>query len=116
MKTFQNLTQRGRARRLRQLAFNALKCYDLDIARVSLVTNAMNGIFRVETRSGDKWILRVTLPQGGHNHDHVIAEMDWLSSLSPLSCSNHVLITCSPPFSAVSTSRRRAGLKLPLID
>jgi Ser/Thr protein kinase RdoA (MazF antagonist) len=82
MKPFSQLTVRGRARRLRQLALNALKHYDLDVARLRLVTNDMNGIFRVDTRSGEKWILRVTTPEGGHTRDHVTAEMDWLAALA----------------------------------
>jgi Ser/Thr protein kinase RdoA (MazF antagonist) len=82
MKSFQHLTKRGRALRLRRLAWNALKQYDLDVVQMRLVTNDMNGIFQVETRSGEKWILRVTLPECGHNHDHVAAEMDWLAALA----------------------------------
>ncbi len=56
--------------------------YDLDVARLRLVTNDMNGIFRVDTGDGTKLILRVTLPEGGHTLDHVVAEMDWLSALA----------------------------------
>ena len=41
MKPFQNLTGRGRARRLRRLALNALKLYDLEVERLSLVTNGL---------------------------------------------------------------------------
>jgi Ser/Thr protein kinase RdoA (MazF antagonist) len=82
MRSYNELTERGRARRLRQLALAALKQYDLDIARLSLITNSSNGIFRVDTRNGQKWILRITLPEGGHNHAHVDAEMDWLAAIS----------------------------------
>lgn len=82
MKPYTALTVRGQARRLRALAYEALQHYDLDVARLRLVTNDMNGIFRVDTRTGQKYILRVTLPEGGHNHDHVAAEMDWLSALA----------------------------------
>jgi Ser/Thr protein kinase RdoA (MazF antagonist) len=82
MKPFQILTERGQARRLRPLALNALKHYNLDVGRLSLVTNDLNGIFRVDTYTGDKWILRVTLPEGGHTFDHVVAEMDWLTALA----------------------------------
>ena len=42
----------------------------------------MNGIFRVDTTDGRKSILRVTLPEGGHNLDHIAAEMDWLVALA----------------------------------
>jgi len=82
LKPYSSLTVRGQARRLRQLALNALTHYDLDVARLRLVTNDMNGIFRVDTRDGQKYILRVTMPEGGHNHDHVAAEMDWLAALA----------------------------------
>lgn len=82
MKPYSSLTVRGQARRLRQLALNALTHYDLDVARLRLVTNDMNGIFRIDTRGGEKYILRVTMPEGGHNHDHVAAEMDWLAALA----------------------------------
>jgi Ser/Thr protein kinase RdoA (MazF antagonist) len=54
----------------------------LDVARLRLVTNDMNGIFRIDTRDGRKFILRVTLPEGGHTRDHVAAEMDWLAALA----------------------------------
>jgi len=82
VKPFAQLTERGQARRLRVLAQNALQAYDLDVARLSLVTNSMNGIFRVDTRSGQRFILRVSVPEGGHTLDHVAAEMDWLAALA----------------------------------
>ena len=82
MKPYAALTVLGQARRLRLLALNALKSYDLDVARLRLITNDMNGIFRVDTTDGQKFILRVTLPEGGHNLDHVAAEMDWLAALA----------------------------------
>jgi Ser/Thr protein kinase RdoA (MazF antagonist) len=82
MKPFTSLTVRGQARRLRKLALNALTHYDLDVARLRLVTNDMNGIFRIDTRGGEKYILRVALPEGGHSLDHLTAEMDWLAALA----------------------------------
>jgi Ser/Thr protein kinase RdoA (MazF antagonist) len=82
MKTYSSLTLRGQTRRLRLLAFNALPFYNLDVQHLSLVTNDLNGIFRIVTSSGEKYILRVTLPEGGHTLDHVTAEMDWLAALA----------------------------------
>jgi len=82
MKPYSALTARGQARRLRTLALNALTHYRLPATRVRLVTNDMNGIFRVDTDDGEKYILRVTMPEGGHTLDHVIAEMDWLAALA----------------------------------
>lgn len=81
MKPYTALTVRGQARRLRRLAFEALKQYDLEVTRLSLVTNDMNGIFRLDVRGGQKYILRVTLPEGGHDRDHITAEMDWLAAI-----------------------------------
>lgn len=82
MKPYSSLTEQGQARRLRILALGALKHYDLDVARLRLITNDMNGIFHVDTTDGRKFILRVTLPEGGHDLDHVAAEMDWLAALA----------------------------------
>jgi Ser/Thr protein kinase RdoA (MazF antagonist) len=82
MKPYASLTVHGQARRLRALALNALSQYALDIARLRLVTNDMNGIFRTDTTDGKRFILRVTVPEGGHTLDHVAAEMDWLAALA----------------------------------
>lgn len=82
MKPFSSLTERGQALRLRQLALHALTQYALDVSRVRLITNDMNGIFRVDTCDGRKFILRVTVPEGGHTLDHVTAEMDWVEALA----------------------------------
>ncbi len=82
MKAYTDLTERGQARRLRPLALNALAQYDLPVARLRLITNSFNGIFRLDTRGGDKFVLRITWPPGGHTRDHVTAEMDWLAALA----------------------------------
>jgi len=82
LQQYHNLTMRGQARRLRHLALSALDQYDLDVTRLSLVTNSFNGIFRVDTRAGNRYVLRVTLPEGGHNRGHVAAEMAWLAALA----------------------------------
>ena len=82
MKLYSALTVRGQARRLRAMAQSALRQYPLKVTCLSLVTNDFNGIFRVDTQDRQKFILRVTLPQGGHDRDHVAAEMAWLEALS----------------------------------
>jgi Ser/Thr protein kinase RdoA (MazF antagonist) len=82
MKPYASLTEHGQARCLRRLALNALQQYPLEVARLRLVSNDFNGIFRVDTLDGQKFILRVTLPEGGHTLDHVTAEMDWLAALA----------------------------------
>jgi Ser/Thr protein kinase RdoA (MazF antagonist) len=82
VKAFASLTGNGRARRLRALAWNAVQQYDLDVTHLRLITNAFNGIFRLDTVDGSKFILRVTLPEGGHDLDHIGVEMDWLAALA----------------------------------
>ena len=79
---FYSLSNRGQARRLRALALEALKLYDLPVDRLRLITNSFNGIFRVDTRDGRKLVLRVTWPEGGHSREGTCAEMAWLDALS----------------------------------
>ena len=81
MKPYASLTTLGKARRLRPLALAALENYDLDVRRVSLITNEQNGIFRVDTKDGGTYIMRVCLPDGGHDYGHFVSEMMWLEAL-----------------------------------
>lgn len=82
MKDFAQLTNRGRALRLRRMALVALQRYDLDVKRVRLLSNDLNGIFRVDTSDGQKLVLRVCLPEGGHTLPEIRSEMTWLEALS----------------------------------
>ncbi len=81
MRDFYELTCRGRAKRLRDVALAALERYDLNVTRVRLVTNDFNGIFRLDTHDGQKSILRVCLPEGGHSLAEIRSEMMWLAAL-----------------------------------
>ncbi len=81
MKDYYQLTQWGKARRLRQLAIKALSAYDLDVLQVRLITNDQNGIFRVDTYDKQKYILRVVIPDAGHTVDELNAEMTFLNAL-----------------------------------
>jgi len=82
MKDFTQLTNRGRALRLRRMALVALQRYDLDVERVRLLSNDLNGIFRVDTSDGQKLVLRVCLPEAGHSLPEIRSEMMWLEALS----------------------------------
>lgn len=81
MEPFERLSNIGKARRLRSVAFAALERYDLDIRRVRLVTNEFNAVFRVDTASGRTFALRVNLPRR-RSLDEIRAEMAWLRSLA----------------------------------
>ena len=76
MQPFVLLTTQGRARRLRALALEALKEYDLDIRRVRLVNNETNCTFRVDTVDDEIFALRVSLPEI-HSFEEIEAEVDW---------------------------------------
>jgi Ser/Thr protein kinase RdoA (MazF antagonist) len=82
MKDFGQLTNRGRALRLRRMALVALQHYDLDVRRVRLLSNDLNGIFRVDLAGRQKVVLRVCLPEGGHSLPEIRSEMMWLAALS----------------------------------
>ncbi len=81
MKKFYELTQRGRALRLRKMALKALESYDFKPTQVSLITNETNGIFRVDTEDRQKVILRITTPRGCHCLDEIRSEMNWLETI-----------------------------------
>jgi len=81
MKDYLQLTPQGKARRLRRMVFEALKNYDLDVRKVSLITNEQNGIFRVDADSGEKFIMRVSIPDGGHTVEQIKSEMLYLNAL-----------------------------------
>ena len=81
MKDYANLTLRGKAQRLRKMALKALEDYDLDVKKVSLITNDQNGIFRVDTNSKRQYVLRVCLPDGGHTIEEINSEMMLLNAL-----------------------------------
>jgi hypothetical protein len=63
MRPYQKLTYRGKARRLRKLALNALAQYDLDITTIQLTGLFTNGLFRIRTLSGPSYIIRVCAPE-----------------------------------------------------
>ena len=82
IKPYSELTVHGQARRLREMAISAIGHYNLDVARIRLITNDFNAIFRLDTTAGKKFILRVTLPEGGHTKETIEAEAAWLNALS----------------------------------
>lgn len=82
MQDYYTLTNRGRARRLRELAIAALRDYDLDVSRVRLITNGFNGIFRVDTADGQKYVLRVCRPTETETGlPRLRSETMWLAAL-----------------------------------
>ncbi len=77
---FASLTHRGQVRRLRVLALNALQQYPLELRRVSLLQHSYNTIFRVDTVDGQKYVIRINLPNA-RSLAQIQSEMAWLAAL-----------------------------------
>lgn len=77
---FATLTHRGQVRRLRVLALNALQHYPLDLRRVRLLQHSYNTIFRVDTADGQKYVIRINLPNA-RSLAQIQSEMAWLAAL-----------------------------------
>lgn len=75
-------TAQQRSARLRRAALDALGRYGLDIARVRLLIDEWNCSFRIETASGDRYVLRLTSPKGCHGLEETRAELAWLQALT----------------------------------
>ncbi len=80
---FFELAPSGRARRIRRAAMAALKAYDLPVARVRLITNETNGIFRIDAGDGRRFVLRVGRGGAiGHTPTEARSEVEWLGALA----------------------------------
>jgi len=80
LKPFSTLTHRGQARRLHALARNALQAYPLEIKSTRLIQHSYNAIFRVDTTDGQKYVIRVNVPNA-RTRENILAEMTWLAAL-----------------------------------
>ncbi|MCB2222966.1 MAG: phosphotransferase [Actinobacteria bacterium] len=83
MQDYTALTPVGQARRLRRVVAAALAHYDLEPARLRLLSNDTNGVFRLDTAAGGKYVVRVGLGGDiGHAPEQVAAETGWLAALA----------------------------------
>jgi len=92
MKPFNELTRLGRIRRMRQLATVALMSYGVDEARIHLVRQAGNTLFRVTTHNlpcleapdglfeEGQYLLRVHEP-GYQEQEAIDLELTWLTAM-----------------------------------
>jgi Ser/Thr protein kinase RdoA (MazF antagonist) len=80
MKPFDALTRRGKARRLRRLAFDALTQYDTEVIELRLLGVCTNTLFRVRTAEGPACVLRVCTP-GWRTETDLRSEVMWLRAL-----------------------------------
>lgn len=83
VRDYYDLTELGRARRLRALVMIALDHYDLELVSLRLITNETNGVFRADAADGTRYVVRVGLGgEVGHATDVVRAEVAWLAAIS----------------------------------
>lgn len=79
---FDALTEVGRARRLRPLARAALARYGLGDARLRLITNSWNCVFRVDASDGRRYALRIGLPRPERRPDVVRSEAAFMAAVA----------------------------------
>ena len=80
MKPYEQLTQRGKLRRLRPLCWQVLQAYDLQVKQLSFLTIETNTMFKVVTEAGDKYVLRIYSDVDTTRFDNEV-ELFWLVAL-----------------------------------
>ena len=71
---------------MRAIAWKALERWPLDIVRMRAMADATNGVFRLDTREGERYAMRVSLgPPIGHTPDETRSEAEWLHDLAEYS-------------------------------
>jgi Ser/Thr protein kinase RdoA (MazF antagonist) len=81
VRAFDELTLRGRVGRLRNVALDALRAYDLEVERCSFVARAFNTVFRIDATNGSTYALRVSPSLRIHADGCEAAEAAWLAAL-----------------------------------
>ncbi|UCC87710.1 MAG: phosphotransferase [Anaerolineales bacterium] len=80
MKAYEELTERGKLRRLRLLSLNALGQYNIRVKRVRFLTTETNTMFRVDAGDGQRYVLRIYSAEETTLQDN-LAEVFWLDAL-----------------------------------
>jgi Ser/Thr protein kinase RdoA (MazF antagonist) len=81
LRDFDALTPRGRIGRLRALASDALRAYDIDVVRCSFVATAFNTVFRVDATDGSVYALRMSPKLRIHADGCEAVEAAWTDAL-----------------------------------
>jgi Ser/Thr protein kinase RdoA (MazF antagonist) len=81
MKLYQELTNTGRARRLRVTAMRAAAEYGLDVRDLRQLSLHANHVFRLTTSEGERFVLRVQRP-GLHQPIDTELELWWVQRLT----------------------------------
>lgn len=79
---YDELTPRGRTRRVRRLVPVVLAEYDIEVARVRLVAEAFNTVFRIDAQDGRRYALRVGARWRLHTDGVADVEAAWAAALA----------------------------------
>ena len=80
MKPYRELSGRGQTQRLKHLAIEALKAYDLQIESLAQLVHFNNTTFRLKDRHGGQYVLRINRPLF-HDRKAIESEIRWMSAL-----------------------------------
>jgi len=80
MKPYDELTQQGQVRRLRQLTLEALQAYDLRVKRLSFFSRETNTMFKVQSDSGERFMFRIYSDEETTLKENQ-AEIYWLEAI-----------------------------------
>jgi Ser/Thr protein kinase RdoA (MazF antagonist) len=81
MQPFEESGYRAQIHRLRKLAMNALSLYPVSVASIDFLAHIENTTFRVQSRTGTRYLLRVHRP-GYHSKEAITDELRWLEHLA----------------------------------
>ena len=87
MKSFDSLTKRGQIARLRLLAEEALRDYDIGKVVLTPLEHMANTTFRVDAEDSQRYVIRIQNPSSSEaipqrREDQVRSEMEWLAALN----------------------------------
>ena len=80
MKSYHDLSDAGKLRRLRALAIAALTHYDLKSPKIAYAGFSTNLLYRVTSASGERFMLRLAAP-GWRTFEDLLSEALWLDAL-----------------------------------
>lgn len=77
---FEDLSTQAQVHRMRRVAASALEQYPIDVVRFRLLLHGFNTSFRVDTRTGERFALRINLNVESPA-DKLDVEMAWMAAL-----------------------------------
>jgi Ser/Thr protein kinase RdoA (MazF antagonist) len=81
MRSYDALTRTGQLRRLRPLTVAASARYGITCRRLTFVADSFNVVFRIQSTTGNEYLMRVAPPLRIHPHGTAHAEAAWLDAI-----------------------------------